>query len=83
MSSEYINKNDKLLIVDDFLASGNALDGLIEIARLAGASVAGVAAVIEKGFQGGGDRLRSEGVRVESLAIIDDMVTGSVVFREQ
>lgn len=83
VSSEYINKNDKLLIVDDFLASGNALDGLIEIARLAGASVAGVAAVIEKGFQGGGDRLRSEGVRVESLAIIDDMVTGSVVFREQ
>ena len=83
VSSEYICKGDRLLLVDDFLASGNALDGLIEIAAKAGAEVAGVAAVIEKGFQGGGDRLRSEGVRVESLAIVDKMSEDTVIFRKQ
>lgn len=83
VSSEYICKGDRLLLVDDFLASGNALDGLIEIASKAGAEVVGVAAAIEKGFQGGGDRLRSEGVRVESLAIVDKMSDDTVVFREQ
>lgn len=83
VSREYIDKGDRVLLVDDFLASGNALDGLIALSKMAGASVAGVAAVIEKGFQGGGDRLRSEGVRVESLAIVESMSDDSVVFRVQ
>jgi len=81
VSSEYICKGDKVLIVDDFLASGSALCGLIEIVESAGAEVVGVSAAIEKGFQGGGDALREKGVRVESLAIIDEMSEGSVRFR--
>ena len=68
VSSEYISSSDTLLIVDDFLASGNALDGLVEIAKKAGASIAGAAIAIEKGFQGGGERLRNRGIMVESLA---------------
>ena len=82
VSSEYINKEDKLLIVDDFLASGNALEGLLKIADKAGASVAGVAVAIEKGFQGGGDRLRERGIRVEALANISEMSENSVIFRK-
>ncbi len=83
ISREYISPSDKILIVDDFLASGNALEGLIEIASQAGASVAGAAIAIEKGFQNGGDRLRNEGIRVESLAIIDKMAPGEITFRAQ
>ncbi len=70
---EFLPAGESVLIIDDFLAHGSALDGLISIVRSAGASVAGVGIAIEKGFQGGGDRLRSEGVRVESLAIVDSM----------
>ncbi len=81
VSSEYINNNDKVLIVDDFLASGSALSGLMEIVESAGAEVVGVSTAIEKGFQGGGDRLREKGIRVESLAIIDEMSEESIKFR--
>ena len=73
VSKEYLNENDKILIVDDFLACGNALKGLMDLADQAGAEVAGCAIAIEKGFQGGGDSLRASGVRVESLAIVDSM----------
>ena len=81
VSKEYLNENDKILIVDDFLACGNALKGLMDLAGQAGAEVAGCAIAIEKGFQGGGDALRASGVRVESLAIVDSMTDDSVTFR--
>ncbi len=83
VSNEYINESDTVLIVDDFLASGNALIGLIDIADKAGAKVAGAAIAIEKGFQDGGNRLRNSGVRVESLAIIDEMSEDGIIFRKQ
>ena len=70
---QFLSPVDHVLIVDDFLANGKALQGLMEIAAQAGAKVAGVSCAIEKGFQGGGDALRSAGVRVESMAIIDRM----------
>ena len=83
VSSDYITAEDTVLIVDDFLAKGNALTGLIEIVNKAGAKLAGCAIAIEKGFQGGGDKLRAEGIRVESLAIIDKMTDDSLEFRQQ
>lgn len=83
VSSDYITAEDTVLIVDDFLAKGNALAGLIEIVNKAGAKLAGCAIAIEKGFQGGGDKLRAEGIRVESLAIIDKMSDDSLEFRQQ
>lgn len=83
VSADYINSGDNILIVDDFLAMGNALNGLIDIVGQAGASLAGCAIAIEKGFQGGGDALRAKGIRVESLAIIDSMSDTSLTFREQ
>ena len=83
VSSDYITSEDTVLIVDDFLAKGNALAGLIEIVNEAGAKLAGCAIAIEKGFQGGGDKLRAEGIRVESLAIIDKMTDDSLEFRQQ
>ena len=81
VSKEYIKPGDRVLIVDDFLAVGNALRGLISLVGQAGATVAGCAIAIEKGFQHGGDSLRAEGVRVESLAIVDSMTDTQVVFR--
>ena len=81
VSGDYITKDDTVLIVDDFLAKGNALAGLIDIVEQAGAKLAGCAIAIEKGFQGGGDALRAKGIRVESLAIIDKMTDDSLEFR--
>ena len=81
VSGDYITKDDTVLIVDDFLAKGNALAGLIDIVGQAGATLAGCAIAIEKGFQGGGDELRAKGIRVESLAIIDKMTDDSLEFR--
>ena len=80
---EFLSEKDKLLIVDDFLADGNALKGLLEIAGAAGAEIIGAAVAIEKGFQGGGDELRKKGIRVESLAILDEMTDSSLKFRPQ
>ena len=80
---EYIKNEDKLLIIDDFLADGNALKGLLNIAEQAGAEVIGAAVAIEKGFQKGGDELRGKGIRVDSLAILDEMTDNSVKFRPQ
>jgi len=81
VSSDYLSKGDTVLIVDDFLAKGNALKGLIELTGKAGAKLAGAAIAIEKGFQGGGDELRRQGIRVESLAIIESMSDDSLTFR--
>ena len=79
---EYIDKNDKVLITDDFLANGNAFNALKSIVEQAGAEIIGFAAAIEKGFQGGGDALRKDGFDVFSLAIIDSMDNGKIVFRK-
>lgn len=83
VSGDYVTADDTLLIIDDFLANGQAALGLLEIASEAGASVAGVGIVIEKGFQQGGKLLRDQGIRVESLAIIDSLADGKVSFREE
>ncbi len=78
---DFLSPSDSVLIIDDFLANGCALEGLVSIVREAGASLAGAGIVIEKGFQGGGARLRASGVRVESLAVIERMDTdGTIVF---
>lgn len=73
ISKEYVTKADRVLIVDDFLAHGEALNGLISIAEQAGAKVVGCAVAIEKSYQGGGDEIRSRGYRVEALAKIAGM----------
>lgn len=83
VSKDYMNSDDVILIVDDFLAKGAALEGLIRLVNQAEAKCAGCAIAIEKGFQGGGDSIRAKGIRVESLAIIDSMDDTSVTFREQ
>lgn len=81
VSGEFLNAEDRVLIVDDFLANGKALIGLIDLVRQAGAQVVGAAIAIEKGFQGGGDLVRKQGIRVESLAIIEQMDSGEIRFR--
>lgn len=73
ISKDFLGPEDKLLIIDDFLARGNALVGLLEIAKAAGAETVGVGIVIEKAYQHGGDKIRNMGVRVESLARISSM----------
>ncbi len=81
VSSDYLHESDRVLLVDDFLANGKALIGLTDLVRQAGGTVCGAAIAIEKGFQGGGDALRAEGVRVESLAIVESMTDDGIVFR--
>ena len=83
VAKEFINEDDVILVVDDFLANGKALAGLFELVKSAGATYVGAAVAVEKGFQKGGDNLREKGVRVESLAIIDEMTGDSIVFRPQ
>ena len=80
VSREYLKESDRILLIDDFLANGEALQGLIAIVRASGAALAGAAVAIEKAFQGGGDRLRAAGVRVESLARIASMTDDSLRF---
>jgi xanthine phosphoribosyltransferase len=81
VTKEYLSADDRILIVDDFLAHGSALNGLINIVGQAGATVVGCVAAIEKGFQMGGDSLRAKGYRVESLAIVDEMTDNEITFR--
>ena len=81
VSKKFIQSDDRILIIDDFMANGKAMDGLIDICHQAHAQVAGIGICIEKGFQGGGDRLRKEGYRLESLAIVESMEPGHIVFR--
>lgn len=83
VESDYLSDKDNVLIVDDFLANGKALKGLLDIVAQAGAASAGAVCAIEKGFQHGGDELRADGIRVESLAIIDSMEDGKIIFRQQ
>lgn len=81
VSKNYISKADKVLIIDDFLANGNAALGLIDIVKQAGGEIAGLGVVIEKGFQGGRKVLEAQGIRVESLAIIEEMHGGQIRFK--
>ncbi len=83
VSKRYIDKRDNILILDDFLANGKALLGLKDIIEQANANLVGAGIVIEKGFQKGGDLLRNDGVRVDSLVIIDSLENGRIEFREQ
>ena len=80
VSKKFIHKEDNVLIIDDFLANGNALIGLIDIVEQAGAKVAGIGIGIEKKYQGGGDMIRNKGYRVESLAMIEKMGPDGIVF---
>ena len=82
VSKEFLNEDDKVLVIDDFLAKGNALTGLMDIISQAKATLIGCAIAIEKGFQGGGDELRAKGIRVDSLAIIESMTENSLSFRK-
>lgn len=83
VSKKYLGAGDRVLIIDDFLANGCALEGLLRLVDAAGAQVAGVGIAIEKGFQKGGERIRSLGVRLESLAIVESMdeKSGQIIFR--
>ena len=83
VSKKFLSPEDHVLIIDDFLANGCALEGLIEIVQKAGATVEGIGIAVEKGFQKGGDLIRSKGIRLESLAIVESMdaETGEITFR--
>ena len=81
VAKKFLNPGEKVLILDDFLASGEASVALAQIVEMAGAEVAGIGAVIEKGYQGGSDRLRAKGYQVESLAVIDKIDDGVITFR--
>ena len=82
VSQDWITKDDKVLIIDDFMAKGYAMRGLIDIVNKAGATLAGIGVAVEKGFQDGGDSLRREGYPIKSLAIIDSVDDGVIRFRE-
>lgn len=85
VAKKFLNENDHVLIIDDFLANGCALQGLIQIVQSAGATVEGIGIAIEKGFQSGGRMIRNLGYQLESLAIVESMndETGEIVFRQQ
>ena len=85
VSKKFLTPEDHVLIIDDFLANGCALMGLLELAEEAGATVEGIGIAVEKGFQQGGELIRSKGIQLESLAIVDamDSTTGEITFRPQ
>ena len=85
VAKKFLSEDDHVLIIDDFLANGCALQGLIQIVKAAGGTVEGIGIAIEKGFQGGGTVIRNLGYRLESLAIVDgmDASTGEITFREK
>ena len=83
VSQEWLNADDRVLIIDDFMAKGYAMHGLIDIVKAAGAELVGIGIAVEKGFQGGGDGLRNDGYNVKSLAIIEEASEGHIVFRDE
>ena len=85
VAKKFLNEDDHVLIIDDFLANGCALQGLIQIVQSSGATIEGIGIAIEKGFQSGGRIIRNLGFQLESLAIVDAMddKTGEIIFREQ
>ena len=82
VSKEWLSSDDKVLVIDDFMANGEAMRGLCDIVTAAGAELVGIGCAVEKGFQGGGDRLRAAGYDLESLAIIESAQPGNIVFRD-
>ncbi|MBB1062848.1 xanthine phosphoribosyltransferase [Limosilactobacillus fastidiosus] len=82
ISKKYVDPNDRILMIDDFLANGQAVEGMLEIADQAGVDVAGAGIVIEKSFQPGAQELKARGIRVESLARIKSLTDGKVTFME-
>lgn len=84
VSKDFLGPEDKVLLIDHFLANGKALEGLAQLVQDAGATLVGAGIIIEKGFQRGGDVIREKGIHLESLAIVESMdpTTGEVVFRE-
>ena len=82
VSHEWLHADDHVLIIDDFMAKGYAMQGLIDLVNAAGATLEGIGVAVEKGFQGGGDRLRAAGVNLKSLAIIESAEPGNIVFRD-
>lgn len=83
VSSDYLQKGDRLLFIDDFLANGNAAKGILDLASQAGADIVGMGFLIEKAFQHGGDELRSKGIHVESLAIIESLDNCQIKLRDE
>ena len=81
VSKKFLHEGEHVLIIDDFLANGCAILGLADIVRQTGATLVGAGIVIEKGFQGGGDLVRNNGIRLESLAVIESMDEGNLIFR--
>jgi len=81
VSKDWISASDKVLIIDDFMANGEAMRGLCDIVREAGAELVGIGIAVEKGFQHGGDRIREAGINIQSLAIIDEADENGFVFR--
>lgn len=82
VSKKYLSGKDNLLIIDDFLANGHALSGIMDIANQAGAHIEGIGIAIEKAFQGGGDRLRKKGLDIQSLAVIQSIDNGKITFAD-
>lgn len=82
VSQQWIKPTDRVLVIDDFMANGEAVRGLCDIVKTAGAELVGVGCAVEKGFQGGGDRLRTAGVNLKSLAIIERADENGILFRE-
>ena len=82
VSKEWFSADEKVLIIDDFMANGYAMGGLVDIVNKCGATLEGIGVAVEKGFQGGGDRLRAAGYNLKSLAIIESAEPGNIVFRE-
>ena len=82
VSREWLHAGDRVLVVDDFMANGEAMRGLCDIVEKAGATLVGIGCAVEKGFQGGGDKLRKAGVNLRSLAVIESAEPGHIVFRE-
>jgi xanthine phosphoribosyltransferase len=82
VAKKFLTPKDRVLVIDDFLANGQAAEGLIQVVRMAGARLAGLGAVIEKSFQPGGSNLRKQGIRVESLVEIASLADGKVHFKE-
>ncbi|MBE5780325.1 MAG: xanthine phosphoribosyltransferase [Clostridiales bacterium] len=83
VSKQWLGSDDKVLIIDDFLANGEAVRGLVDIVAMAGAELCGIGVAVEKGFQDGGKKLREQGIDLHSLAIIDGVVDGKFIFREE
>jgi len=83
ISQEWLHEDDHVLIIDDFMAKGNAMQGLVDLVDAAGATLEGIGVAVEKGFQGGGDRFRNLGVPYHALAVIDRVVGTNLYFREE